>query len=146
MFTGFTDETVDFMWGIRFNNERGWFMEHKADYQKYFYEPMKALGADVQAKLLEKFPDSGLCADTEDSVHGWDLGNGGIALGDPVQHHLGSDHAGSCGTPAQGSAGIGGCDALYRSIADDLHITVIAAKDLRGGIPLRGQILAAPLT
>ena len=21
MFTGFTDETVDFMWGIRFNNE-----------------------------------------------------------------------------------------------------------------------------
>ena len=25
MFTGFTDETVDFMWGIRFNNERTWF-------------------------------------------------------------------------------------------------------------------------
>ena len=29
MFTGFTDETVDFMWGIRFNNERTWFEAHK---------------------------------------------------------------------------------------------------------------------
>ena len=24
MFTGFTDATVDFLWGIRFNNERPW--------------------------------------------------------------------------------------------------------------------------
>ena len=24
MFTGFTDAAVDFMWGIRFNNERPW--------------------------------------------------------------------------------------------------------------------------
>ena len=30
MFTGFTDETVDFMWGIRFNNERSWFEAHKS--------------------------------------------------------------------------------------------------------------------
>ena len=29
MFTGFTDATVDFMWGIRFNNERPWFEDHK---------------------------------------------------------------------------------------------------------------------
>ncbi len=28
MFQGYTQETVDFLWGIRFNNERGWFMEH----------------------------------------------------------------------------------------------------------------------
>lgn len=60
MFQGFSQETVDFMWGIRFNNERSWFMAHKEDYQKYFYQPMKELGAEVQAKLLEKFPDSGL--------------------------------------------------------------------------------------
>ena len=60
MFHGFSQETVDFMWGIRFNNERSWFMAHKEDYQKYFYQPMKELGAEVQAKLLEKFPDSGL--------------------------------------------------------------------------------------
>ena len=28
MFEGFSQETVDFMWGIRFNNERGWFEAH----------------------------------------------------------------------------------------------------------------------
>ena len=60
MFQGFSQETVDFMWGIRFNNERSWFMAHKEEYQKYFNEPMKELGAEVQARLLEKFPDSGL--------------------------------------------------------------------------------------
>lgn len=60
MFQGFSQETVDFMWGIRFNNERSWFMAHKEEYQKYFYEPMKELAAEVQERLLEKFPDSGL--------------------------------------------------------------------------------------
>ena len=33
MFQGFSQETVDFMWGIRFNNEKSWFEAHKADYQ-----------------------------------------------------------------------------------------------------------------
>lgn len=60
MFQGFSQETVDFMWGIRFNNERSWFMAHKEDYQKHFYQPIKELGAEVQERLLEKFPDSGL--------------------------------------------------------------------------------------
>lgn len=60
MFQGFSQETVDFMWGIRFNNERSWFLEHKEVYQRAFYEPMKELGAELQARLLEKFPDSGL--------------------------------------------------------------------------------------
>ena len=27
-FQGYTQQTVDFMWGIRFNNERGWFLDH----------------------------------------------------------------------------------------------------------------------
>ena len=40
MFTGFTNETVDFMWGIRFNNERNWFEAHKEAYLKHFYQPM----------------------------------------------------------------------------------------------------------
>ena len=41
MFQGFSQETVDFMWGIRFNNERSWFEAHKSDYQTYFLAPMK---------------------------------------------------------------------------------------------------------
>ena len=34
MFQGYSQEAVDFMWGIRFNNERGWFLAHKDDYQQ----------------------------------------------------------------------------------------------------------------
>ena len=60
MFQGFSQETVDFMWGIRFNNERPWFEAHKGDYQTYFLNPMKELGNRLQAALLDKFPESGL--------------------------------------------------------------------------------------
>ena len=37
MFTGYTDQTVDVFWGIRFNNDRAWFAEHKAE-QKHQQE------------------------------------------------------------------------------------------------------------
>ena len=47
MFTGFTDETVDFMWGIRFNNERTWFEAHKDVYLTQFYQPMRELSAEL---------------------------------------------------------------------------------------------------
>ena len=47
MFNGFTPETVDFLWGIRMNNNRDWFLEHKKDYANQLYEPMKALGQDL---------------------------------------------------------------------------------------------------
>ena len=56
MFKGYTQQTVDFMWGIRFNNERGWFMEHKEEYQQYLLEPTKALAAQVYEGLKEKLP------------------------------------------------------------------------------------------
>ena len=29
MFKGFSDATTDFLWNIRFNNEREWFNDHK---------------------------------------------------------------------------------------------------------------------
>ena len=57
MFTGFTDETVDFMWGIRFNNERAWFEAHKEIYLKHFYQPMRQLGEELYAFLREQRPD-----------------------------------------------------------------------------------------
>ena len=47
MFTGFTPETVDFLWGIRMNNNRDWFQEHKKQYVDTLYEPMKALGQEL---------------------------------------------------------------------------------------------------
>ena len=53
MFTGFSPETVDFLWGIRMNNNREWFLDNKPQYVKYLYEPMKALGKE----LFEVFGD-----------------------------------------------------------------------------------------
>ena len=44
MFTGFSPETVDFLWGIRMNNNRDWFLANKTSYVNHLYEPMKALG------------------------------------------------------------------------------------------------------
>ena len=54
MFTGFTDATVDFLWGIRFNNERPWFEAHKEIYQKEFYNPMKELGGLLFEPFLDR--------------------------------------------------------------------------------------------
>lgn len=53
-FTGFTPETIDFLWGIRMNNNRDWFLEHKSQYTKTLYEPMKALGQDLFRPFLDK--------------------------------------------------------------------------------------------
>ena len=60
MFDGFRQESLDFLWGIRFNNERGWFAEHKQQYLDAVYRPMAELGAQVQAALGEKFPRDAL--------------------------------------------------------------------------------------
>ena len=54
MFEGFSPETVDFLWGIRMNNNREWFLEHKKDYVNHLYEPMKALGKDLFQPFLER--------------------------------------------------------------------------------------------
>lgn len=54
MFQGFSPETIDFLWGIRMNNNRDWFLEQKKNYVNYLYEPMKALGKDLFEPFLEK--------------------------------------------------------------------------------------------
>ena len=51
MFTGYTDQTVDVFWGIRFNNDRAWFAEHKQEFQDAVMAPTKALAAE-QDKYL----------------------------------------------------------------------------------------------
>ena len=53
MFQGFSPETIDFLWSIRFNNNRDWFTAHKQEYQTYLYEPMKALSAEVGAAFAD---------------------------------------------------------------------------------------------
>lgn len=54
MFTGFTPEAIDFLWGIRMNNNRDWFQAHKKQYVDSLYGPMKALGKELFAPFLDK--------------------------------------------------------------------------------------------
>ncbi len=57
MFTGFTLPAQDFLWGIRFNNYRDWFMEHKQEYLTLVQQPMKELGREVFDRFTQEFPD-----------------------------------------------------------------------------------------
>ena len=54
MFGGYSPETVDFLWGIRMNNNREWFLANKPNYVKYLYEPTKELGAELFGPFLDK--------------------------------------------------------------------------------------------
>ena len=60
MFQGYSQETVDFMWGIRFNNERGWFLAHKDDYQQHLLAPTRELGQAVYEGLSAALPQEPL--------------------------------------------------------------------------------------
>ena len=55
-FQGFTDATVEFMWGIRFNNNREWFQAHRQEYLDSFYEPMRELCGEMYDYLTDKLP------------------------------------------------------------------------------------------
>lgn len=54
MFQGFSQEALDFLLGIRLNNDREWFEPRKQIYVEKIYEPMKELGAE----LFEPFSDA----------------------------------------------------------------------------------------
>lgn len=55
-FQGFSPDTIDFLWGIRFNNNREWFEQHKKQYQKSLYEPMKMLAKEL-CSCMQDFPE-----------------------------------------------------------------------------------------
>ena len=54
MFTGYSPETVDFLWGIRMNNNREWFNANKKQYTNTLYHPMKELGKELFEPFLDK--------------------------------------------------------------------------------------------
>lgn len=56
MFQGFSKETQELLWGIRFNNERGWFTQHKQAYQDHVTDPMARLGRQVLAEMTQELP------------------------------------------------------------------------------------------
>ncbi len=56
-FSGFSERSVEFLWGIRLNNDRGWFLEHREDYRRYLEAPMKALGELLQREFCGQHPE-----------------------------------------------------------------------------------------
>ena len=54
MFTGFTPETIDFLWGIRMNNNKDWFTANKKLYTDSLYHPMKELGKELFEPFLDR--------------------------------------------------------------------------------------------
>jgi len=59
MFTGFSPQTIDFMWNLRMNNNKAWFEEHKDEYKRVFQVPMKALGAEVFGRIADEYSGHG---------------------------------------------------------------------------------------
>jgi uncharacterized protein (TIGR02453 family) len=54
MFTGFSEKSTEFLWGIRFNNNKEWFLENKQTYLDDIQKPMKALADDVWTFITDK--------------------------------------------------------------------------------------------
>lgn len=57
MFTGYSDETVDFFWELRFNNNREWFQPRKEQFNRVIMTPTKALANDLFDWFTEKYPE-----------------------------------------------------------------------------------------
>ena len=55
MFKGFSQKTLDFMWALRFNNNKQWFEAHKNEFIREFRDPMKALGREVFQRINKDF-------------------------------------------------------------------------------------------
>jgi len=56
MFEGFTKEAIDFLWQLRFNNERSWFEPRKEQYRQLLQEPLRQLGMEVQEEVIRRYP------------------------------------------------------------------------------------------
>ncbi len=60
MFTGFSQATQDFLWGLLLNNERPWFEAHRAEYQQHLLTPFRELALDTSDEMRKRFPDLSL--------------------------------------------------------------------------------------
>lgn len=56
MFEGYTQQTIDFLWNLRFNNERSWFLEHKEEFLTYVDAPTRALAAELTEAMTKAYP------------------------------------------------------------------------------------------
>ncbi|MBQ3424523.1 MAG: DUF2461 domain-containing protein [Clostridia bacterium] len=57
MFTGFTQATGDFLWGLAMNNDRTWFEAHRLEYEEALNQPFRALARETLEALQKRFPE-----------------------------------------------------------------------------------------
>lgn len=55
-FTGFTQQTLDFLTDLGSNNERPWFQSHKGEYQNFVQTPMRRLVGELAADMAALDP------------------------------------------------------------------------------------------
>ena len=55
-FEGFPKDLPDFLWGLSFHNERPWFQEHRADFERCLNVPIQALAGDARQIMQERHP------------------------------------------------------------------------------------------
>jgi uncharacterized protein (TIGR02453 family) len=53
-FKGFTQEAMQFLVDLAFNNERPWFQAHKTGYERLLKEPLEAMCSDLGAELSRR--------------------------------------------------------------------------------------------
>ncbi|MBQ3478505.1 MAG: DUF2461 family protein, partial [Clostridia bacterium] len=57
MFTGFSQATGDFLWGLSMNNDREWFTAHRDEYEAHLNGPFRALAFETLSLLQQRFPE-----------------------------------------------------------------------------------------
>ena len=60
MFEGFSQGAIDFLWGVRLNNNRAWYAEHKQEYLDLLDKPLRALSAQLLEAMNAAYPELGL--------------------------------------------------------------------------------------
>jgi len=56
MFHGFSPQTQEFLLGLAFNNDRGWFSEHKPVYEEYVKTPFSDFGHGLLERMEAAWP------------------------------------------------------------------------------------------
>ena len=54
--TQYSEKTVEFLWSLRLNNSREWFLAHKEDYEVLMLRPTKELANALFEHLRENYP------------------------------------------------------------------------------------------
>ncbi len=55
-FKGFSPKTLKFLRGLKVNNNKAWFQEHRADYEEYVLQPLRDLVTDLGDFMLDIDP------------------------------------------------------------------------------------------